>query len=92
LSSFDHKCIAFYKFYTQTEANFYEKQDRSRPDLFDCGVNCYLLGVFVFEPSFSRKAAFLLEKTRLAHHVKFAEGPFQSYKKEILFQSALEVF
>jgi hypothetical protein len=45
-----------------------------------------------FEPSFSRKAAFLLEKTRLAQHVKFAEGPFQSYKKEILFQSALEVF
>ena len=36
LPSFDYKCIAFYKFYTQTEANFYEKQDRSRPDLFDC--------------------------------------------------------
>jgi hypothetical protein len=35
-SSFDYKCIAFYKFYTQTETNFYEKQDRSRPDLFDC--------------------------------------------------------
>jgi hypothetical protein len=32
----DYKCIAFYKFYTQTEANFYEKQDRSRPDIFDC--------------------------------------------------------
>jgi hypothetical protein len=65
LPSFDYKCIAFCKFYTQlqTETNFYEKQ-----------------------------TAFILEKTRLAHLVKFSEGPFQSYKKEILFQSALEVF
>jgi hypothetical protein len=33
LPSFDYKCTAFYKFYAQTKANFYEKQDRSRPDL-----------------------------------------------------------